>query len=152
MRQKLVKVPVRFVCLFSFPIHLRTTGQGSPSFCFVHITFSLILSAHHTSSNTPLMTRNPGDRHGVFHFQVPSKFLGAVLGPETYAWLVRRYGQATVDRSGIYRARILQCLFLGLSVSFSQILHDNPEAGRGGEWQSKGGRGKTAGGTSVCVS
>ena len=70
------------------------------------------------------MTHNPGDRHGLFQFQVPAKFLGTVLGPETYGWLVRRYGQATVDRGGIFRARILPFSASGrvVTVIFNPVL------------------------------
>ena len=107
--------------LVFFPIYF-CHDQESPSWRYVHITLSLILSAHHTSpqSHRPLETRNPGDRHGLFHFHVPTKFQGAVLGPETYGWLLRRYGQDSIDKEGIFRARILSynyiCMYSLLSV------------------------------------
>lgn len=88
---------------------------GTVCFLFFHQCTPLPLTRFRAA------LRNPGDRHGLFRFAVPSLFLGRVLGPETYGWLVERYGQASVDRGDIRRARIFFKLFAFILNYFTSV-------------------------------
>ncbi|XP_046354051.1 big defensin-like [Haliotis rufescens] len=60
--------------------------------------------ARHVCDSRQVRYRNIGDRYGLFLFLIPNRYINSTLGPETYGWLVRRYGQATVDRANILPA------------------------------------------------
>ncbi|KAK6168845.1 hypothetical protein SNE40_020017 [Patella caerulea] len=71
----------------------------------VYTLMLLLCSFHFGNGYTgKLKMRNKGDRHNIFIFHIPIRYINSTLGPETYEWIVNRFGQATADNAGIYRS------------------------------------------------
>ncbi|XP_025098815.1 big defensin-like [Pomacea canaliculata] len=79
---------------------MKKQGQRLVICTAVHIM--VLLCSAETSRG--LEINSSANRQQLFRFSVPSRYRGAVLGPETYGWLEERYGQDSLDKAGVHRA------------------------------------------------
>ncbi|XP_036356192.1 big defensin-like [Octopus sinensis] len=56
------------------------------------------------SESPPPPPYNKGDRGGSFLYTIPARYINATLGPGTYRWIVRLYGEAAAYKNNIRRA------------------------------------------------